>query len=197
MKVMQRRLDNILFSEIKYPLSRYFPVCKAFASPFPQRALQEWTPFSHLGRALHDSRLSGLKAETPPHHSMDCTHQNYPFSHGIWCRKQKQHYILLKDKTQSIQISHVLQWTLNIYGKKGSGRTPEYHCLSINFSFAAHTYRKITISVVPPDISTTPTSIRNNQELYRCHRAKQNKHLSPFFKCTLSHEVNEKEKYHP
>lgn len=35
MKAVQRSLDNILFSEIKYPLSRYFPVCKAFTFSLP------------------------------------------------------------------------------------------------------------------------------------------------------------------
>lgn len=86
-----------------------------------------------MASALNDSRLSSLKAETATHHSMDSTDQNYPVSHGVWCRKQKQHYILLKDKMQSIRISHVLQRTLNIYGKRGTGRTPDYHHLSISF----------------------------------------------------------------
>ena len=143
-----------------------------------------------MASALNDSRLSSLKAETATHHSMDSADQNYPFSHGIWCRKQKRRYILLKDKIQSIHISHVLQWTLSIYGKRGTSRTPDNHCLSNNFPLATPAYRRITISVVPPCIWTTPELTGNTPELYQCKGAMWQNQTTP--PTSLKHQMRSK-----
>lgn len=127
MKAMQRRLDNILFSEIKYPPSRHFPVCKALAASLPPKAGREQTLLSH--RAL---RMTAVfhppKAETAPHRRADGADQNWPFSHGIWGRKRWQHYILPEDKMQGVQVScSAHHW------ERGRGRTPELCQLPLPF----------------------------------------------------------------
>lgn len=62
MKAMQRRSDNILFSEIKYPPSRHFPVCKALAASLPPKAMREQTLVSHtalrMTAVFHPRKLS-------------------------------------------------------------------------------------------------------------------------------------------
>lgn len=54
-------------------------------------------------------------------------------------------------------ISHVLQWTLNIYGKRGTGSTPDYPHSSV-FPSCGKSPQKITTSVVAP----TPPKLTGN-----------------------------------